>query len=336
MGESNAPFSVEVSSEAWRAEADRWIAESLAGRDVVVVGTRQPRVRPWSTQLVVEVAGPSGAARYWFKANCRAQSFEPALQARLATLLPGDVDAPIAADPSRGWMLTADRGATLADRHDPAAEDWSRVIDEWARVQRSLAGRSAEVLGAGVPDCSPGTVPARFAELLGLVLALPTGHPSAPDAATAASLVAAADRVALAAEALDEGGLPATLQHGDLHPGNVFASDDASDGLRLFDFGDAQWAHPVEALLVPRAVMEYRGIDPEPVVAGFREAWADVARFDDAEWARLVAAAETTHAVNRAHTWWGCLAQATDDETAEWGEAVLRHLSRVLGPSGDS
>lgn len=336
MGESNTPFSVEVSSESWRADAERWIAAALAARDAVVVETRQPRVRPWSTQLVVEAAGPMGAERYWFKANCRAQSFEPALQSLLSSIAPDDVDAPVAADPGRGWMLTADRGPTLADRHEPGAADWSRVITEWARLQRTVAGRSAALLDAGVPDCAPATVPARFAELLEFVLGLPSGHPSAPDAATAAALEGAADRVSRAAETLEAGGLPATLQHGDLHPGNVFASDDAGAGLRLFDFGDAQWAHPIEAVLVPYGVMEYRGIDPEPVLAGFREAWAEVARFDDGGWAELVAAAETTQAVNRAYTWWGCLAQATDDETAEWGEAVLRHFSRVLGRPGDS
>jgi len=335
MGESSAPFSVEVTSEAWRADAEAWIGDALTARGRSVALTEQPRVRPWSTQLVVDAEGPAGPERFWFKANCRAQAFEPALQSLLAELAPDDVDVPVAADPARGWMLTADRGPTMADRHRPREADWTRVIGEWARLQRRLAGRSAEVLAAGVPDCSPATVPARFAELLEVVLGLPAEHPASPDPATADALAAAAGRVERAAATLASSPMPPALQHGDLHPGNVFATG-ADDSLRIFDFGDAQWAHPIEAVLVPIAVMEHNGLDPASSMAAFRTAWSPIAPDDDAAWAALVAAAETTHAVNRAFTWWGCLGQATDDEMADWGEAVLRHLSRVLGSGNDS
>lgn len=328
-----APFSVAVTAPAWRAAAEAWAAEAVARLGGAVTAVEQPRVRPWSTQLVVG----SSAGRFWFKASCRAQAFEPALQDLLARLLPGDVDRPVAADARRGWMLTADRGATLREDHEPTPDDWAAVVGTWARVQRAVADRRADVLATGVPDCSPATVPARFDSMLGLLRALPAGHPARPDAGLAERLAAARPRVEAAAHHLAADPLPVTLQHGDLHPGNVFA---APDGLRLFDLGDAHWAHAAEALAVPCAVMAAAGLDPRPAVDAFRAAWDDVgpgATSDaasgagpDAAWEATWRAARVAQAVNRAETWWGCLAQATDAEVADWGEAPLRHLGRVL------
>ena len=48
--------------------------------------------------------------------------------------------------------------------------------------------------------------------------------------------------------------------------------------------------------------------------------------------AELVAAAVVTQPVNRSSTWWECLAEATQEEWAEWGEAPARHLVNVLEP----
>lgn len=333
------PFSAEVTSTDWRDAATDWASSALAPLGARITAVAQPRVRPWSTQLVVDAEQGGAAARFWFKANCRAQAFEPGLQAFLASVLPDAVAPPVAVDPDRGWMLTADHGATLKEARGDAgatAGDWLEVVAEWALVQRALVDRGTEIAGIGVPDCSPETVPARFEVMLERVLALPAGHPSAPDRATASDLRGARARVAEAASTLAGSGLPATLQHGDLHPGNVFATGADEPGpLRVFDFGDAQWAHPVEAILIPMAVMEHGGLDPAPVEAAFRRAWAEAGTLDDASWAELVAAAEVTQAVNRSLTWWDCLAESDEQETAEWGEAVLRHLVRVLGRDGD-
>ncbi|MBM7831092.1 hypothetical protein JOE59_001797 [Agromyces cerinus] len=335
MHPAGIPFSVEVSSATWRREAEAWAAETVAALDGRVLAVTQPRVRPWSTQLVIEAETPAGRSRFWFKANCPAQSFEPALHSFIAELLPDAAAAPIATEQERGWMISADLGATLREaRGDAGAtvDDWLTVVDEWTRVQHALTTHAVDVTALGVPDCSPATVPERFERMLERVLALPPSHPSAPDPATAAALLGSRSRVATAAAELVSSDLPSTLQHGDLHPGNVFAAAPGEPGrLRVFDFGDAQWAHPVEAVLIPMAVMEYGGLDPAPVVGAFRDAWSVVAGFDDADWAALTAAAEVSQAVNRAFTWWDCLADADDEEIGEWGEAVLRHLTRVTG-----
>lgn len=328
MTRPDPAFSSLVAGDAWLAEASGWASAAVAARGGRVLEVRRHRVRPWSAQLVISTDLDGAEHRLWFKANCAAQSFEPALQRALAAALPETVDAPFAIDAPRGWMLTVDRGATLRERREPGADDWTEVVETWVGVQRATTGLAGELASLGVPDCSPATAPERFELMLARVGSLPHGHPSAVDAETAAALAGARGAVDRAAAALGASGLPPALQHGDLHPGNVFAPPGTR--LRVFDFGDAQWSHPVEALLVPCAVMEHAGLDASAAERVFRAGWADVAAFDDEEWRELLAAATIVHAVNRAATWWDCLRDADDAETAEWGEAMLRHLSRVL------
>jgi hypothetical protein len=319
------PFSQRVTTPGWRDDAERWIAEQLAAAGLAVTGPlEQPRVRPWSTQLVV----PTDGGTVWFKANCRAQGFEPRLQALLSRFAPGAVDAPLAFDGDRAWMLTRDRGATLGDSRAPTLDDWRRVVRAWATLQCQVAAHGREVLDAGVPDCSPATVPARLEEMITALAGLPDDHPAHLTAELADRLEEARPLVAAAARTLGDSPLPASLQHGDLHPWNVFTVD---GDLRVFDFGDAQWAHPLESLCIPWAITREDGAAPWPeLLAAYREPWAELLTFD--ELGDLMAAAAVTQPVNRSFTWWECLAQATEDEWREWGEAPVRHLSNVLEP----
>src|SRR5580765_214807 len=206
-------FSRTVATDAWRAEATQWIGHELAG-----VGRRrtgdvvQRRIRPWSTQLVV----PSDGGTVWFKANCPSSAYEPGVHLALAQLEPGEVEAPLAIDADRGWMLTADRGTTLADSHDASLAEWQSVVALAARVQRQVADHADALLGAGLPDCSPATVAARYAWLVDQLAQLPTDHPSHLPADEADTLRAKADLVDEAVADLLAAPLPASLQHGDL------------------------------------------------------------------------------------------------------------------------
>ncbi|HVD65235.1 MAG TPA: phosphotransferase [Lapillicoccus sp.] len=318
------PFSEVVSSAAWRAEAERWIRERVADAGATVVGDiTQPRVRPWSTQLVV----PTDAGPLWFKANCPALAFEPAVHAVLVRLDPGEVDEPLAVEAERGWVLTRDRGTILGDSHDASLDDWQAVVGVAAGMQRRLADRGPELLAAGLPDCAPHTVPARFEELIKSLAALPPEHPSHLDAAAARRLRGAQGLLDDSVATLLGGPLPtASFQHGDLHPGNVFA---VAGGLRIFDFGDAQWAHPLETLAVPWGWIDRLSTVPwRPVVNAYASCWHDVIGPD--ELVQLLPSAMVTQVVNRAFNWWGTVAGATPDELVEWGDSPRYFLELVL------
>lgn len=318
-------FSEVVAAPVWRAQAEAWIRDRVTEAGGRVVGDiTQPRIRPWSTQLVV----PTDSGRLWFKANCPALAFEPAVHAALARLDPGEVDAPFAIDQERGWDVTRDRGVTLGDSHDATLDDWRAVVRVAARLQRRLAGHGPELLAAGLPDCAPHTVPARFAELVEALAALPAEHPSYLDATVRQRLRNVSGLVEDAVGTLLAGPMPTSFQHGDLHPGNVFAVD---RGLRVFDFGDAQWAHPLESLAVPWGWVHQLTALPWPaIVEAYASEWADV--IDAPELERLLSAAFVTQPVNRALTWWGAVADATPEELVDWGDRPRFFLELVLEP----
>jgi len=316
------PFSQRVADPTWRAEAESWIAARLDDSGWHLTGTiEQPRIRPWSTQLVV----PTSGGALWFKANCRPMAFEPALHATLARLAPDEVDTPVAVDADRGWILTADRGTTLGDSHEPQLGDWQAVVRNAARLQQGLLGHRDDLLASGLPDCSPATVPTRFDRLLRLLTESSDDHPSLLGDDVAEQLQARRPFVAEAAELLEASSVPSTLQHGDLHPWNVFAVD---GGLRIFDFGDAQWAHALEVLSVPFGWVTSRSSLSWPAV---ERVYADEWGLDPDTFAALVRAAGLTQPVNRAFTWWTALQSATAAEWQEWGDAPAHHISNVLG-----
>jgi hypothetical protein len=320
----STPFSLRVAEPSWLADVAAWVRRHAETAGVHVVGpVEQTRIRPWSTQVVV----PTDVGRWWFKACCRAAGFEPGIHAVLADLAPGGVAAPLAVDADRGWLLTADQGATLHDRGEPTVGDWARLVAENARLQATVAGHRDALVGAGLPDCSPGTVVDRFDRLVSMYSELPDRHPAHVAPELAARLRSARPRVVDAADCLAASRLPNTWQHGDLHPGNAFVAGTTDEMVRLFDFGDSQWAHALEALVVPHGwITSSSQIPWPPVLAACAQAWGvDPDELADQWWA-----ASTTHAVNRSLTWWGCLAEATAAEWEQWGQGPINHLSRVL------
>jgi aminoglycoside phosphotransferase (APT) family kinase protein len=118
-----------------------------------------------------------------------------------------------------------------------------------------------------------------------------------------AELEARLPRVAEQMERLALSRLPATIDHGDLHDGNVFSADGA---VRLLDWGDSAVAHPFFTLSIA-----------EPVEVGWTvEAWDDYAPRDELEeeagivrelrfllralnWEHVAALGETEHLVDR-------------------------------------
>ena len=204
----------------------------------------QRRIRPWSTQLVV----PSDQGTVWFKANCPSSAYEPAVHLALSELEPDEVEPPLAIDADRGWMMTADRGRPWATATTRRSEEWQAVVELAARVQRQVADHGAALVAAGLPDCSPATVPARYAWLVEQLAALPADHPSHLPADEADSLRARRAWSTTPWRRCSRRRCRRACSTVTCTRGNVFVVDGS---MRFFDFGDAQWAHVLEVLAVP-------------------------------------------------------------------------------------
>jgi len=231
----------------WLAQATAWIRERVD----VTGAIEQPHVRWWST--VLRVPTPDGDL--FFKAVAPVHRFEAALTARLAELQPGRVTEVVAVDPGRGWFLMRDAGTRLRELLETKADlhHWERVLPEYARLQLEVAPHTDELLALGVPDERLAVLPRLFQELLAT-------RPPGLTEDEYRQAVEAVPRFEEMRQALAEDGLAETIQHDDLHDGQVFVRDGR---YLVFDWGDSCISHPLLSLTVNLRSVAWR-LDLEP------------------------------------------------------------------------
>ncbi|MEV0004600.1 aminoglycoside phosphotransferase family protein [Micromonospora sp. NPDC050980] len=316
---------------AWRESASHWVAEQLGRYGRRVTGPVQERIRPWS--LVWRV--PTGDDDAWFKANSDDTRHEAGVLAALARLAPGRVPDPLAVDAGRGWSLLPEGGRTLRDALAVAPDPgrWERILPVYAELQRASAAHAGELLALGLPDHRPEALPRLFTDLLDDTDALLLGREGGLTPETHARLRVHADRYARDCRRLADLGIEPTVQHDDLHDGNVFVT---ADGPRFFDWGDASLAHPFGTLLVTLRSVAHAFELPagDPALLRLRdaylEAWSD--RHDRAVLREAAALATTVTTVSRSLAWRRAL-PAADPARAEYAAAVPGWLEELFAPA---
>ena len=308
-------------TSAWVLHADVWIREWARNAGVELrTELTLHRNRPWSAHYTLE----SDIGRLWFKASCPAMGFEPALQAQIAAVAPNMVVEPLAIEPARGWMLTLDQGAPVTNDHEGTLADWLAFVLQIVSLQQELMGQRERVLATGVLDCSPDTVIDRFDRLVVLLSQLPPEHPSHLSASDVAELVSIRGGVEHSVEILLAGPLGASWQHGDAHLGNAFVR---AEGVGVFDFGDSQWGHVLETLVVPYSILEAEHPDWwTHVESTWRHAWG----LDETTFDVMWAAARQTQAVNRAATWHAINECVSAEPHHQWADRARHHLMRTI------
>ena len=231
----------------WLAEAVAWIRARVEVNGEI----EQPHVRWWSTVLRV----PTADGDLFFKAVAPIHRFEAALTARLAELQPGRVTEVLDVDPARGWFLMRDAGTRLRELIETEADlhHWERVLPEYARLQLEVAPHAEEFLALGTPDERLAVLPQLFRDLLAKQ---PQGSTDEEYRQALESVPRFEDMCAELAE--DE--LPDTIQHDDLHDGQVFVRDGR---YLVFDWGDSCVSHPLLSLTVILRSTAWR-LDLEP------------------------------------------------------------------------
>ncbi|MER7853988.1 phosphotransferase [Streptomyces bacillaris] len=227
-----------------RAEALEWVTGRLADHGLRECGRREVRLRPWSVLVRFSVSGGPGDRPVWFKAVPPAAAFEASLTAALADWVPDHVLAPLAVDAERGWCLLPDGGPLLRRVLDEGAgtlADWEDALRSYAEMQRALVPYAEKVAGLGVPSARPDELPGLFDTLVAENGAL-TGEERA-------ALGALRPRLVEWCEELASAGVAASLDHADLHDGQLFRP--APGRFTFFDWGDALVGHPFSSLLVP-------------------------------------------------------------------------------------
>lgn len=246
---------------AWRATVVAWATERLAALGRSVAGpVEQPHLRPWSTVLRL----PTEAGPVWCKAAGPGTAHEARLLEHLAAIGAPLVLAPLATDTERGWILLPDGGPTLRQARPDGSGDhdlvaWERILPAYAGLQRSLEPDPGALLATGLQDLRPAAIPGVLARLLDDEAIWDPARMAEADREAAAAarprLHALVPWVADASARLAASGIAPTLQHDDLHGGNIFLTP---AGPRVFDWGDASLAHPFLTLTSTLNSIAYR------------------------------------------------------------------------------
>ena len=229
------------------------VATEWARAEPDVLDVIAHRVRPWSSVWSVETA----TGRWWLKENRAGTTYET----RLLALLAGtgtDLVPAVRVAPERPWALVADAGTSLRRLADGASVGavvgfWSGLLARYGQLQREVPADALR--RAGVPDLSAERLPAAYADLLAEPGWFAAERTPELDPASRHAVLGCGPALAAAARDLAQT-RPATLQHDDLHSGNVFAATLADPGgARVIDWGDASLDHPFGTLLVTLDVL---------------------------------------------------------------------------------
>ena len=252
----------------WLESVHAWIRSQLERLGLEPAGEiEQPHVRPWSTVLRV----PTDDGDVWFKANMPTQAFEVAVVETLAARRPDLVPTLLATDLQRGWMLQGDGGTRLREILEETGDFdvWIEILPLYAELQVDVAADRDRLLAAGVPDRLLASLPGQFEEVVADAEALETLTQD-----ERRRLAALAPCIEAECRELADYGLPETIQHDDLHDGQVFVRDGR---FLFFDWGDACVSHPFYTLVVTLAVLAYRlELDHDaPELDRFRDAYLE-------------------------------------------------------------
>ena len=212
------------------ADVRVWIESSIE----VTGQIEQVHLKPWSTVLRVPTAGGD----VFFKAAASAFAHDVVVTEALAGLRPDLVLRPLAVDRDRAWMLLPDGGERLRElfARAPNPRPWYELLPAYADLQLASVLELDALVAAGLHDL-------RLESLADLSewLAFELGETAPAGIAQVCAELAAY-------------GIPATIQHDDLHDGNIFAGD----GYRIFDWGDSVASHPFASLVVALRGIAYR------------------------------------------------------------------------------
>lgn len=237
----------------WREEAETWIRE----RARVTGSIEQPHVYPWATAMRV----PTAEGDLWFKAVGAGHLFEPRLTTLLAEAFPGRVTDVIEIDAERGWMLMRDAGTRLRELERAGLSDWEAVLPRYAEIQIGMAARIAELLDLGVPDQRLAGLANDVEALLDDDRALLLDEPEGLTSAQRGELRGRMPELRGLVAELQAAEIPETIQHDDLHDGQVFVQEGRHV---IADWGDSCISHPFHTLTVTLRALAWRhGLEPE-------------------------------------------------------------------------
>jgi hypothetical protein len=258
----------------WFKELREWLETVIEPLGFHFNGNfRQLNASPSFSLVRFETDGPA----LWFKAVGEPNQKEFLITGTLAQLFPNYLPGVLATRPDwNGWLTREAAGKLLGEVREEAL--WQRAAAALAKLQIDSIDHGARILGAGARDLGAtelSKVIQPFIESMAELMERQTKVP--PTALGRAELLLLGDRIQSVLDALEPLGIPETLGHLDLNPGNITVSPSRCTFL---DWAEAYVGNPFFSLeYLLEHLRRTRGTDSAletKLVESYRAQWEKV------------------------------------------------------------
>lgn len=237
-GSSARPFAC----VGWFGELRDWIQSVIEPMGFHLTGEfRQLNASPTFSLVRFETDGPA----LWFKAVGEPNVREFGITCALSRLLPNHISPALATRPDwNGWLSREVEGKLLSDVPDLAL--WERAAEALAGLQIESIDRGSQILSAGAHDLGSAALSKLIQPFMGVMAQLMERQPKVPPAVLdRKDLLLLEESLESGIQAIENVGIPETLGHLDLNPGNIVISESRC---AFLDWAEAYVGNPLFSL----------------------------------------------------------------------------------------
>jgi Phosphotransferase enzyme family len=222
----------------WFKNLVEWVEEVIAPRGLHLSGNfRQMNASPSFSLIRFETEAPA----VWFKAVGAPNRREFPITLTLARLFPNYLPAILAVRSAwNGWLMSEVQGTDLGDTTDSSL--WEAAAAAMARVQVESIKSQQQLRRSGARDLRTKALRelvSPFMSLMGQLMGQQSKIP--PPVLSKTELKLLGEGVQDALSLVGELGIPDTIGHLDLNPGNIIVSQ---NGCAFLDWAEAYVGHP--------------------------------------------------------------------------------------------
>jgi hypothetical protein len=259
---------------SWFQELCEWVGGAIVSRGLHLSGNfRQLNASPCFSLIRFETDGPA----VWFKAVGEPNEREFPVMLALARLLPNYIPQILAARHDwNGWLMSEVEGTQLGDTTDRSL--WEAAAATLANLQVESIHSQQELVDCGAHDLRIKPLRDLVSPFIDVAAHLMEKQPKATPAVLGdMELRLLQERLQDALSALGDLGVPDTLGHLDLNPGNLIVSESRC---LFLDWAEAYVGHPFftfQYLLEHlRRMSSADSISEERLVTSYLEPWEQV------------------------------------------------------------
>jgi Phosphotransferase enzyme family len=309
----------------WLRDLLIWVQDQLTPFGMRLTGGfRQLNASP--TFSLIRLESDHGAV--WFKATGEPNSHELHVTQAAACLFPGYVPKIIAIhDAWNGWLSKEAVGVPLGETEGFSA--WQRTAEELAKIQIASIGKTRQLLKGESKDLRIPKLTERIDPFLARMKDLMALQEKAtPAPLTESELATLREGLKESCKLLENFGLPDTLGHIDLNPGNVLVS---GNGCVFLDWAEACVSNPLLTLEYLRQHMAKRISRPaaaECLTAAYLGPWMSFHSPDDLRRALELAPLIAVYAYAVANDSWRSAGLAGNLRLAGYLRSLTRRMYR--------